>query len=1149
MKQKNGKIGFTMVEAMVVLTILALLAAIGVPTMRAFLMRSEQTARDNTARTIFMVAQTALTNRRAALRATGEPLSGQATVNLYEITPAGTVTEEELQVNGQNISYLSIDMGAAQEGNALAELIGPYLSDRMILSQSILVEYNVVTGNVLAAFYSDQAASLGYSGAGYNVYHRDVSALKAAQVGYYGVDSTGIVFVADDVNDIEIALVDYDNKVRPGNSINHGDNYGLLTVECTLPATLSDTFTYRIDLMPQTGLTDAITITADSTNAANADLLFSDVRSRVDLTDALQHPFTVALPDGSGTRKVAAYLDSAAGRTVLVLILDCQTPGLSILENYPGLGNGYLMASLTVSNSSVSATKYSTTEHTLFADRTGTANAPEYTVASIRHLNNIRYASSGVFSQTAHIFARDYAGSLVAFEPIYDAYNADSPAFTGSYTGKSGGASYEIRDLTIAVRDRRTTAGLFAETAAGSTVSNVTLAYTADYLASYENAATSTAFFLHGTNAAGGIAGVNRGTIERCTVFGLISAESATGVAGGIAADNQGVIRACFTAANINGASAAGGVAGTDSGTISYCEVGTGSANSTLYAKTPEVVGTVFFGAAGRAATAYNPTGKTDNNRFSVNSNGSTGYAGGIVGYKTDGKLLWCVNAAQVNAAINCAGGLIGGMEIDSALSVDDPNVYCSYNAGSVFGARIAGGVVGYSAAAVVDSCYNTGYVNIYFTYSSVYRTNLVKEMLHTAANAGGLVGQAAANLNIRSCYNMQYAGGEYSGAFGLIQKQKVTVYRCYFLENVQNTSSLCWQNTGNSQNKTLASRSGLAALSASELRRLDVGQLHKSSDGASVRQVGDFKYSFPYLVANDAVCTLGDHFHRTLWFRSLEEKGSVLLSDNNGRITVNFCLYESSADLVLRTDVGSVTVPLTKETLAAMRGATADNPVQVAGTDGDGNAYSFSCYAAALQAGSEKFEQGYTHQYTLISRWSPAYADALPAGAGLVSGALYQVEHAGDNAYLICTGNQLSRIDFVQVVYVAAGNTTEVHFFVSENTTVTSSAMKILYGDGTEQVVGLSAADIASAPQSEADALKNKNKHNWLTLDNGNDRHFPLYESTPSSADGFREYVVLLNGDFTGNSSLNGLHTGKLYVRVTINGVSYKSATYDGIG
>lgn len=1132
-----------------VLTILALLAAIGVPSMRAFLVRSEQTARDNTARTIFMVAQTALTNRRAAVHATGEPLSGQANVNLYEITPAGTITEEELQLNGQNISFLSIDQGAAQEGNALAELIGPYLSDRLILSQSILVEYNVLTGNVLAAFYSDQVSSLGYSDAGYNVYHRDVAALKAAQVGYYGVDSTGIVFVADDVNDVEIALVDYDNKVRPGNNINHGENYGLLTVECTLPATLSDTFTYRIDLMPQTGLADAVTVTADGTNAANADLLLSDVRSRIDLKDALERPFTVSLPDGSGTRKVAAYLDSNAGRTVLVLVLDCQVPGLSILENYPGLGNGYLMASLTVSNSSVSATKYSNTEHTLFADRTGTTNAPEYTVASIRHLNNIRYGASGVFSQTAHISVRDYAGALVAFSPIYDAYNADSPAFTGSYTGKSGGTAFEIRDLTIAVGDRQTTAGLFAETAAGSAVSNVTLSYTAEYLADYENAATGTAYFVHGTNAAGGIAGINRGTIERCTVFGLISAESAAGVAGGIAADNRGVIRACFTAASIYGASAAGGIAGTDSGTISYCEVATGSANSTQYTKTPEVVGTVYFGAAGRQSTSYNPTGKTENNRFSVNSSGSTGYAGGIVGYKTAGKLLWCVNAAQVNAAINCAGGLIGGMEIDSTLSVDDPNVYCSYNAGSVFGARIAGGIVGYAAAAVVDSCYNTGYVNIYFEYSSLYQTNLVKEMLHTTANAGGLVGQAVANLNIRNCYNMQYAGGEYSGAFGLIQKQKVTVYRCYFLENTQNTSSLCWQNNGASTNSNLASRSGLTALSASELRRLDIGQLHKTSDGTSIRRVGDFHYSYPYLVANDTVCTLGDHFHRTLWFRSLEEKGSVQLSANNGRITVNFYLYESATDLVLRTDAGNITVPFSKETLAAMRSATADSPVQVAGTDGDGNQYSFSCYATALQAGSEKFEQGYAHQYTLITRWSPAYADALPAGAGLASGALYQAGQAGDSAHLICTGNQISRIDFVQVVYVAASSTTEVHFFVGETVDVTSAAMKLIYGDGTEQIVGLTAAELASAPQSESAALENSNKHNWLTLDNGNDRRFPLYESTPSSTDGFREYVVMLTGDFTGNNSTNGLNAGKFYVRLTVNSVSYKSSTYNGVG
>lgn len=66
----------------------------------------------------------------------------------------------------------------------------------------------------------------------------------------------------------------------------------------------------------------------------------------------------------------------------------------------------------------------------------------------------------------------------------------------------------------------------------------------------------------------GGIAGVNRGYIENCTVYGNFSANS---IAGGIAGENEGEIVNCSFSGVLSSRHYAGGIAGKNSGNIVNC--------------------------------------------------------------------------------------------------------------------------------------------------------------------------------------------------------------------------------------------------------------------------------------------------------------------------------------------------------------------------------------------------------------------------------------------------------------------------------------------------------------------------------------------------------------------------------------------------
>lgn len=571
-KRKRQSKGFTLIEVIVTLVILAILAGLSYGTVTGLAARAEQNAQDQVARSLFMAAQSALTHVYANDPATVESLETAAeAVSIGLISPAPESAEwtKELAVNGGNILSLASNAGG---GEALLALLDGYVDDKTVLQNNILIEYNRLTGNVLACFYAKDTA-LSHGEGGYDVYRRDEASLRRAAVGVYMVEYTGsrALRVSDgqigSLDALSVRLVDYDDPgAAQGNNINGGHNYGLLTLECALPAGAPADTVYEICVSAYAGRQQANNFTLSiGPNTAVAHVAMDGIGSN--LNTALHTP--IGYTAGGQRREAALFIDprpDAAGRALLVLVLDSQVAGAGIRDLYTEIAAGELTATVAAHSASTGAAYQaaSNSAHALYA---GVDENGQATVAGIRHLNNLRYTPGGSFVQTRDIPVIDYTGEAWPMAPLGDALAPDG-AFSGSYDGRD----HAIQGLTMPEGTKN--AGLFLCIAAGGRVERV-------HLCDSE---------ITGSLRVGGIAAENRGTINDCMVYQTPDAEglsiSATGpgaLSGGIVASNSGTISACAVyngaadaalSISATGAGAfAGGIAGSNSGTISACMV------------------------------------------------------------------------------------------------------------------------------------------------------------------------------------------------------------------------------------------------------------------------------------------------------------------------------------------------------------------------------------------------------------------------------------------------------------------------------------------------------------------------------------------------------------------------------------------------
>ncbi len=161
MMRKSSRDGFTLAELMVVLVIIGILAAIGIPTAAHFIRLAEFRKNEENAKTAYLAAESALTWYRSS--GEWEAFRGQVLANG---TPNNTFEGND-DKNGRiyAVTLIGSQAGTASgSGDQVKALLehGGYSKD--FLDAAITIEIDTETGRVYSAFYATHASGMSYEG-------------------------------------------------------------------------------------------------------------------------------------------------------------------------------------------------------------------------------------------------------------------------------------------------------------------------------------------------------------------------------------------------------------------------------------------------------------------------------------------------------------------------------------------------------------------------------------------------------------------------------------------------------------------------------------------------------------------------------------------------------------------------------------------------------------------------------------------------------------------------------------------------------------------------------------------------------------------------------------------------------------------------
>jgi len=294
---------------------------------------------------------------------------------------------------------------------------------------------------------------------------------------------------------------------------------------------------------------------------------------------------------------------------------------------------------------------------------------------------------------------------------------------------------------------------------------------------------------VSGTDNVGGIAGINNGRIDNCTVTGVIKGTNNVGGIVGInSAPHSGSypsVENCHNYAAVNGTSDVGGIVGVNYTKIINC-VNEGSFGGLLR------VGGITGYNQGNAAIISDSLNKgfcSGNERTggiaglneknierctntgTIHGTGNT--VGGIVGFNLNGKISESINKGNINGSMGQIGGIAGRNDtIDSIVigCINEGTIKRVWT-GSLSG-NGTGGIAGSNAGIVTES-YNIG--------------NIVSE----GHNNGGIVGLNTGSGDVNNCYNRgDISGKNDNGGIVGNNTESSTISFCYNTGKVTGTGS-----------------------------------------------------------------------------------------------------------------------------------------------------------------------------------------------------------------------------------------------------------------------------------------------------------------------------------------------------------------------
>ena len=202
-KKTRRSSGFTMVELMVVLAIMAILAALVGGGLIAYTRLARFEKNEANARTLFQTAQIALTRRDTA----GELddfrqkvlLNGQAGAH-FDPAALTLTGEENEEIRKQKADELNKNIYALyydkvtdddSDNELLRELLGDYIYDDSLLNAAVCVEIDAASGQVYSVFYDTNADKLrfGKTDGATDIYDRSYDHRRHdSLVGYYSAE-------------------------------------------------------------------------------------------------------------------------------------------------------------------------------------------------------------------------------------------------------------------------------------------------------------------------------------------------------------------------------------------------------------------------------------------------------------------------------------------------------------------------------------------------------------------------------------------------------------------------------------------------------------------------------------------------------------------------------------------------------------------------------------------------------------------------------------------------------------------------------------------------------------------------------------------------------------------------------------------------